>query len=112
VRVSENPDFAADVGGEAGSQTFGLGDGPRVYVTGQVQLDTAKAASFLAGGVDGRRIARVMVLHELGHLVGLDHVADAREIMFPKGQPGVTDYGPGDLPRLAQLGAGLCVPGV
>ena len=50
-----------------------------------------------------------MVLHELGHLMGLGHVRSLGEIMHPSGG-GVVDLGPGDLEGLHQLGAsGGCV---
>jgi hypothetical protein len=43
------------------------------------------------------------VLHELGHIMGLDHVASKAELMEPSGGL-VTDLGPGDREGLAQLG--------
>jgi hypothetical protein len=48
-----------------------------------------------------------VVLHELGHLVGLDHVRDRGELMFPTAND-VVGYGPGDLQGLAALGRGAC----
>lgn len=59
---------------------------------------------------DGRQVVRAIVLHELGHLVGLGHVTDATQLMYPEGQPGVTDFGAGDLAGLAALGRGTCRP--
>ena len=44
------------------------------------------------------------VLHELGHIMGLDHVASNAELMEPSGGY-MTDYGPGDLAGLERLGA-------
>jgi len=49
------------------------------------------------------------VLHELGHLVGLAHVSDPTQLMYPQSS-GVLDLAAGDLTGLAQLGAGECVP--
>ena len=43
------------------------------------------------------------VLHELGHIMGLDHVSSKAELMEPSGGL-VTDLGPGDREGLAQLG--------
>jgi hypothetical protein len=43
------------------------------------------------------------ILHELGHIMGLDHVASKAELMEPSGGY-VTDYGPGDLAGLELLG--------
>ena len=50
------------------------------------------------------------MLHELGHLVGLDHVTAANQLMYPQTRPGVTDFGAGDLTGLAALGRGTCLP--
>jgi hypothetical protein len=43
------------------------------------------------------------VLHELGHIMGLDHVSSQAELMEPSGGS-VTDFGPGDLAGLERLG--------
>jgi hypothetical protein len=43
------------------------------------------------------------VLHELGHIMGLDHVASKYELMEPAGGY-MTDFGPGDLAGLERLG--------
>ncbi len=50
------------------------------------------------------------MLHELGHLVGLDHVDDDSQLLHPETVPGVTDYAAGDLTGLSRLGQGPCVP--
>jgi hypothetical protein len=43
------------------------------------------------------------ILHELGHIMGLDHVNSKAELMEPSGGY-VTDFGPGDLAGLELLG--------
>ena len=48
-----------------------------------------------------------MLLHELGHVLGLDHVDNADELMNDDNL-GLTAYGPGDLAGLRQLGNGPC----
>ena len=45
----------------------------------------------------------------LRHLVGLDHVTAASQLMYPQSQPGVTDFGAGDLTGLAAVGRGACL---
>ena len=51
-------------------------------------------------------VIRRLVLHELGHLYGLDHVDDTGELMNP--DLTVTDYGPGDLVGLIVTHDGGC----
>ena len=106
--VAEQPDFAADVAGLGGSQAVSVGDGPGVYVTGNVELDAAGFAEFLTWP-NGAAVARAIVLHELGHVVGLDHVNDPSQLMYASASQ-VLDFGGGDLAGLAQLGAGACEP--
>ena len=58
----------------------------------------------------GKEAVSGIVLHELGHLVGLDHVDDDGQLMYPEARRGVSDFAAGDLTGLAQLGAGMCAP--
>jgi hypothetical protein len=109
VTPAENPDFATDVAGEAGSLRLGLPGGPQVYVSGQVELDAAKLTAMLTRP-GGRDLARGVIEHELGHLVGLAHVTDPTQLMYPQTRPGVTDYAVGDRTGLAALGRGTCAP--
>jgi DnaJ domain/Matrixin len=109
VTPKENPDMATDVTGEGGSSAFGLPNGPSAYVSGAVELDAGKLTSELHRH-EGKRAVRAVVLHELGHLVGLDHVTAANQLMYPQSQPGVVDFGAGDLTGLAALGRGTCLP--
>ncbi len=109
VTAKENPVMASAVTGEGGSSAFGFPGGPSAYVSGAVELDAAKLTSELKRP-DGKRVVRAVVLHELGHLVGLDHVSAANQLMYPQIQPGVTDFGTGDLTGLAALGRGTCMP--
>ena len=109
VTAAENPDFAADVAGEAGSVAFGREGTPRVFVSGSVQLDAEQLSNSLAQP-RGRRAARAVVLHELGHLVGLAHVNDKNQLMYPETGARQLDYGDGDLTGLVALAGGACVP--
>jgi hypothetical protein len=103
----ENPALAGDTVGEAGSLAVSLGDGPRVYVTGTVSLDAGQFPEITA---NSPATASGVVLHELAHLVGLDHVDDDSQLLYPETVPGVTDYAAGDLTGLSRLGQGPCVP--
>ena len=56
----------------------------------------------------GRAEVRSVVLHEIGHLLGLDHVGDTSQIMHEYSSPEVTTYQAGDLAGLEALGTGRC----
>lgn len=109
VTPNENPDFSADVTGEGGSSSVSPPNRASAYVSGGVELDTGKITRLLRGP-KGDQVVRAVVLHELGHLVGLGHVTSASQLMYPQIQPGVTDFGAGDLTGLAALGRGACLP--
>jgi hypothetical protein len=77
-----------------------------VYVSGWMALNAEdpNPPGFAFPGDQGP-----VILHELGHLMGLGHVDRFGEIMHPGGG-GATDLGPGDLEGLRRLGAsGGCV---
>ena len=102
----ELPALADDVAGNGGSAPAApLGDGPLTFVSGMVALDGPQVR-MLYETVGGRLQARGLVRHELGHLVGLDHVEDPAQLM--NGSGGTVDFQSGDLAGLVQLGAGPC----
>jgi Matrixin len=107
---AESPDLAGTVTGEAGSQHLELNRGA-VYVTGLVRLDGPELAE-VSAGPGGEANVEAVIEHELGHLVGLDHVDDPNELMYPTTDGHVTDYATGDLLGLRQLGQGACFPDV
>ncbi|WP_436700062.1 matrixin family metalloprotease [Nocardioides sp. BYT-33-1] len=102
--VEELEGAVAGVGG-ATARSYD-GDGWLWFVTGGVTLD-ADAFDRIEGERDGAAQARAILLHELGHLVGLDHVDSAAELMYAD-NVGQLDFGQGDLNGLAQLGKGRC----
>ncbi len=106
---AENPALAGDVVGQGGSIAVSLGDGVRVYVTGTVSLDGPQLAEILEAR-NGQAMVEAVVLHELGHLVGLAHVKDSEQLMYPAAQRDVTDFAAGDRTGLTRLGSGPCVP--
>lgn len=105
---AETPDLAGDVDGLGGSGYAYMEGQPYVLVAGQVALDAPDFAGILQWP-DGRRYARAVIMHELAHVVGLDHVNDPTQLMNPEGA-GVTEFAAGDLAGLAVLGGGECVP--
>jgi hypothetical protein len=74
------------------------------YVSGVVVVD---AEAGLPAGFDYRYSDGLVLMHELGHLVGLAHVSDPNELMYTSQRlPGhaIEDWGPGDLEGLRELG--------
>jgi hypothetical protein len=105
---TDSPDLAGYIAGYSGPTGVDGGvPGSRRYVSGQVVLDGRDFARVLSRP-GGKAVARAIVLHELGHLVGLAHVSDRSQIMFSEATPQVVDYASGDLTGLARLGQGRC----
>lgn len=98
--ADEVSDLKGDIVGVAGPQS--LGD---VFVTGTVFLDATAFAVMEDRGQDG--LERAVIMHELGHLVGLDHVDDDRQLMYPS-TTFQTSFGNGDKEGLKILGDGPC----
>lgn len=78
----------------------------RVAPCGIVAFDNPDLARIVQRR-NGSVIAREVMLHELGHLVGLAHVKDATQVMYPNTRP-LAHYSAGDKAGLAILGAGPC----
>jgi hypothetical protein len=106
---AEVPSLAGDVVGQAGSIPVSLGTNraPEVFVSGVVSLDGPQIGEEVLPR--SAATSRAIIQHELGHLVGLDHVDDTAELMNPTTSE-LTDWGPGDLQGLARLGRGTCFP--
>ncbi len=102
------PSASTDLGLGAGVQGVSLSvavpgrDGASL-VTGQVVLDATvrRSPGFGPGTTDGE-----VLLHELAHAVGLGHVLDPTQVMYPRTTSSESVFGAGDRAGLAAVGAG------
>lgn len=96
------PGLAGDV--VASAHAVPVGD-PAVYVSGAIYLDRAHD---LRSGFGRGRAWGTVLIHEAGHLIGLEHVDDETEVMHPGGErsrPSATvRWGVGDREGLRLLG--------
>lgn len=101
------PALAGRVAGLGGSTAVEVPMRNRAWLrTGQVALDTPDLAVIL-DRPDGAEQAYAIILHELGHLVGLDHTEDSSQLMHSE-NVGVSRFQPGDRRGLAKLGNVPC----
>ena len=85
--------------GEGGAMWVQSQSGAKVFVTGQAVFDsnaTTRLGQILALGR--------LVMHEIGHVMGLGHTTDPTQVMFATALPGSNSYGPGDRAGLSRLG--------
>ncbi|PNI07738.1 peptidase M10A and M12B matrixin and adamalysin [Arthrobacter sp. AFG7.2] len=100
------PQLKGKVIGTGGSTHFSYGDGPKAFVTGGLDLDAPQIADELLNP-DGHLYAGAVILHELSHVMGLDHVDDPTQLMYPEiGTP--EGLSAGDLNGLFELGKTQC----
>jgi hypothetical protein len=102
----EAPALADNVIGTGGSTMYSLNKGPKSYITGSLELDTPQVTELLAspGGAD---YVLAVMQHELGHVMGLDHVDDPIQLMYPEiGAP--DGLAAGDLNGLHLLASAPC----
>ncbi|HZT64902.1 MAG TPA: matrixin family metalloprotease [Acidimicrobiales bacterium] len=74
-------------------------------VSGAAITRGAVGAGFSSGVGEGH-----LLLHEVGHMMGLGHAANPADVMYPTNTlSSATSYGPGDLAGLRQLSSGGCL---
>lgn len=108
---TETPGLAGNIAGDGGSNYAQVTGQPLVLVAGQVRLDAPDLADIMASRPNGHDYVRAIIMHELGHVLGLDHVDDPTQLMYADNM-GVLDFADGDRAGLALLGSGPCVPGL
>ena len=93
--------LGAGVQGVSRSVAVAGRDGASI-VSGQVVLDASHplAPGFGPGTTDGE-----VLLHELAHAVGLGHVLDPTQVMYPQTSSSESAFGAGDRAGLAAVGA-------
>lgn len=102
------PGLAGDIVGLASPYSVSVQGAERYYVSGHVILDTTLKGEAMPDGSP----AYVSVLrHEMGHVLGLDHVKDVTQLMAPR-MTTVVDFADGDRAGLAALGSGPCSSGI
>ena len=94
----------AGIAGPAGAPYYTAAQ--QHWVSGTVYLDGPQFRELLQTR-DGLAAARAIVMHEFGHLVGLDHVPARDQLMY-ESNIGQRAFGPGDREGLRQLGLGPC----
>ena len=100
------PKLKGQIIGTGGSTHYSYGDGPKSFVTGSLELDAPQIGVEL-NGPDGAGYATAVILHELAHVMGLEHVDDPLQLMYPEiGTP--DGLAAGDLNGLQVLGTVPC----
>jgi len=96
--------LTTEIAGLGGSAVVETGAGARL-VTGTITLNSDEYARLSSRG--DQQEQTTILLHELGHVVGLAHVDDAGQLMWAQNR-GQVLYGQGDLAGLAEAGRGPC----
>ena len=92
--------FRSDGDIAAGVATPFTPPGSDVIVSGWIAINAEDPNE---PGFDSPDAQGPIVLHEWGHVMGLDHVEESGQLMHPSGG-GVSDLGPGDIEGLRRVG--------
>lgn len=95
--------FTANEVSALSGSVVGLGGGSYSISGGVGTVNSGFA--FLDQEVSDPAVMRKVWLHEIGHLIGLGHVADNAQVMAQGGFPPLQEYGNGDLEGFWWLGA-------
>jgi hypothetical protein len=100
--IAQITDHVAGVGG---SRVIPGPRGTEHLGAGTIALSRDYYASLTESHEKGKALA--VLLHEFGHVFGLDHVGSRSELMY-ESVTDLTSFGPGDLEGLRILGQGPC----
>lgn len=103
----DDPVLEGSVAGMGGSSVVNGAYGDQRYLTGGVVILDARDLHMMMASQNQKGLALAVIMHELGHVVGLDHVEDTGELMNPTNSS-LDHWGPGDLEGLAIAGKGPC----
>jgi matrixin len=104
---AEYPPMAGYAGLGGPDAVSGSAPGSRRFVTGVVLLNRDHLTT-VSAWPDGPARVESIILHELGHLLGLDHVDDPAQLMYRQPVPHPGWFGAGDRRGLAALADGPC----
>ena len=108
------PKQVPSLGGPVLATTAGAAGfaGTNIYRLFEVGMVIDRTFRFRPGFGAGRPTRGATLIHELGHAVGLDHVRDRKQMMYPGPNGFKAAFAKGDLKGLAKVGVGAgCFPG-
>lgn len=105
---ANEPELQGDVVGLGSPYSVPINEGPSYYVTGTVMLDEKVLTDTMP---DGSPAYLAVLRHEFGHVLGLNHIDDATQLMAAD-LTSVSDFADGDRAGLALLGSGSCSSGI
>jgi hypothetical protein len=101
-----DPGLQGNTVGLGGATSVTDANGVTRYVTGQITLDARQIEGILSRP-GGDAETQAIVMHEVSHVLGLDHVDSPWEVMAEG--DGAVELGPGDNAGLRVAGTGPCL---
>lgn len=105
--AARTPDLEGTVSGVGGATVLPGAYGTQRYLrSGVIVLDVDDLRGYFASSAGALQV-RAIIMHELGHVLGLAHVSDSSQLMYELNHTQLT-WGQGDLAGLAIAGQGPC----
>lgn len=109
--VTNRPDVPDNVLGEGGA-TYASREGTeKIYVSGVVDFQIDHLRKYLETRAEEGKF-KAVILHEIGHALGLDHSEGAWDIMYPEDRLLVDELSLGDKAGLYILASQRCYPNI